>query len=536
MKLVHRFFCLLSISLLSFAAIGQKVYQDIYKTSVYEFLDELANLKLIELNTFSKPYSRELIAQKLISVNRSNLNSRQQDELDFFLKDYSKELLSTKDFDKRLDLLYYKDSIFSFTLNPIVGMEYSINENGEYLRRSIGGEFFGSIGKNVGFYASLRDKVVSSHSINQTEQFLSTEPGANYKGSGDYSDMRGGITYSWDWGSIGLIKDNFRWGNNNFGANILSHKAPSFTRLQLKVQPVKWLDFEYFHASLSSEVRDSSRSYLAGVRQRNVDVQKFMAANIFTIKPIKYLNVSIGNSIVYSDHLQAAFFIPFMFFKSVDHAVYSGSGNFGGGNSQMFFDISSRNLKGYHFFTTVFLDEISFSRMWDKNQHSNFVSFKFGAERSNLFDKNISIALEYTISNPITYRHFVNTTTYESNNYNLGHYLRDNAQELAFKVKVEPIARLNVSATCRFAQKGEEYFYSGTSGNPPLAWGLPFIEEVKWDRSALLLTGSYELFNDVYLSLHYQYQNVGGADANLYTPEYYRDETNTFSAKVSVGF
>ena len=524
----------LFLTLLSGSAYSQTVYQDISKTSIYEFLDEMANLQLIELNSFSKPYSRAVIAQKLNSLDRSELNNRQINELDFYLKEYNKELLSNKDFDKRLDLLYYKDSIFSFTLNPIVGAEYSTNRNGDYLRRTIGGEMLGYLGKNVGFYACLRDNVVDE--ILQNEQYINPNSGANYKSNGDYSDMRGGVTYSWNWGSVGLIKDNFTWGNNNFGANILSDKAPSYARMQLKVQPVKWLDFEYFHGSLSSEVRDSSRSYTAGVKQRNVDVRKFMAANIFTIRPIKNLNVSIGNSIVYSDNLQAVFFIPFMFFKSIDHGVYNGSGNFGGGNSQIFFDVSSRNLKGYHFYTSFFIDEISFSRMWDKDQHSNFVSMKLGAQRSNLFNKNISIAIEYTRTNPITFRHFVNTTTYESNNYNMGHYLRDNAQELALRVNVRPLARLNLTANVSFAQKGEEYFYAGTTDPGSSVWGLTFLENERWSNNSILFSSSYELFNDVFISLDYQYQKVEGVDAIIYTSPFYQGTTNTFSAKINIGF
>jgi hypothetical protein len=522
------------IGIIPFISTGQKVYQDINKTSIYEFLDELANLQLIELNTFSKSYSRDLIAQKLISVDRSNLNARQAKELDFYLKDYNKELKPNKEFDKRLDALYYKDSIFSITLNPIVGGTFITNENGDYLRRYVGGEILGSLGEKVGFYASLRDNVASD--VIQNEQFLNTDPGANFKSSGDFSDIRGGLTYDWKWGSLGLIKDNFTWGNNNFGSNIISNKAPSFTRLQLKVTPVKWLDFEYFHGWLSSEVRDSARSYTAGVRQRNVDVQKFMASNVFTVRPFKYLNVSLGNSIVYSDNLQAAFFIPFLFFKPIDHSIYSGSGNYGGGNSQLFFDISSRNLKGYHFYTSFFIDEISFSRMWDKDQHSNFVSMKFGAERSNLFNQNITLAVEYTRTNPITFRHFVNTTTYESNNYNLGHYLRDNAQELAFKVNVKPMAKLSVSANYIIAQKGEEYFYSGATGNSNTVWGLNFIESKKWESSYFTLNCRYEFFNDVYWSVNYQYRDVSGGDINLYTTDLYKGVTNTFSSSLSIGF
>jgi len=520
-------FCFLIINSVK----AQIVYQDIYKATIYSYLDEMVNLQLIELNTAVKPYSRQLIAEKLNEIDTAKLNFRQKQELKFYLKDFNKELKPNKNFDKRLDLFYYKDSLFSLTFNPIGGVEINSNSKEMQWHTYSGAELFGSIGKHIGFYASLRDNLEKE--ITQNEQFLNRTQGANHKGTGDFSEMRGGINYSWEWGSVGLLKDNFTWGNNNFGANILSGKSPSFARLQLKLSPVKWMDFEYFHAWLASEVRDSSRSYLAGARLRKVDVSKFMAANIFTVKPIKGINVSIGNSIIYSDNLQPVFFIPFMFFKPLDHTTYAGSGNFGGGNSQFFLDISSRNIKGYHFYTSIFVDELSTERMFNPDKHSTFASLKLGAAKNNIYNKNISVRAEYTRSNPITYRHFVNSTTFESNNYNLGHYLRDNAQELALGLTFQPLSQFRFDVTYVVAQKGEVYEYSGEGRE---VWGLPFIEQEKWESSSLLFQASYELYNDLHFYANFQHRKVYGVNQGLYTYEYYQGNTNTITAGFSAGF
>ena len=43
----------------------QEVPHPIRNTGVYEFLDELASLKIIELNSAIKPYSRLFIAERL---------------------------------------------------------------------------------------------------------------------------------------------------------------------------------------------------------------------------------------------------------------------------------------------------------------------------------------------------------------------------------------------------------------------------------------------------------------------------------------
>ena len=48
---------------------------------------------------------------------RMDLNARQQKELDFYLKDFNKELRPGKNFNKRFDIFYYKDSLFTFNVS-----------------------------------------------------------------------------------------------------------------------------------------------------------------------------------------------------------------------------------------------------------------------------------------------------------------------------------------------------------------------------------------------------------------------------------
>ena len=79
---------LLALLLFTKTSFSQVVYHDIKKSTVYEFLDEMANLQLIDLNTLIQPYSRKLIAQKLSEIEKTNLNQRQQQDLKFFLKDF----------------------------------------------------------------------------------------------------------------------------------------------------------------------------------------------------------------------------------------------------------------------------------------------------------------------------------------------------------------------------------------------------------------------------------------------------------------
>ncbi|MBK9543778.1 MAG: hypothetical protein IPO49_15950 [Bacteroidetes bacterium] len=106
---------------------------------------------------------------------------------------------------------------------------------------------------------------------------------------------------------------------------------------------------------------------------------------MFTFTPLKKLQFSIGNSIIYSDqNVQPAYLIPFFFYKTIDHAQTSTGSNFLGQNSQLFFNISSRNIRNVHLYASMFVDEIALGRATDKDKHTNFFSVKAGMRLSNL--------------------------------------------------------------------------------------------------------------------------------------------------------
>ncbi|MCX6290211.1 MAG: hypothetical protein NT126_00420, partial [Bacteroidetes bacterium] len=122
------FICALNLS--TKTGYAQEVYQHISHTDIYDFLDELANAQVITINSAVKPFSRMLIAEKLQEAEgkTDQLNSRQKKELAFYLRDYHKELVPGKSADKRLDLFYYKDTLFTLSVNPIFGFSLYAND------------------------------------------------------------------------------------------------------------------------------------------------------------------------------------------------------------------------------------------------------------------------------------------------------------------------------------------------------------------------------------------------------------------------
>ena len=102
--MMKRILFLFGLFLVAGLARSQVVYEDISNTGIYEFLDELATLRLITLNSAIKPYSRSYIAGKLNEARVADtltnlktgkplyrLNKRQRKELSFYLQDFQLE-------------------------------------------------------------------------------------------------------------------------------------------------------------------------------------------------------------------------------------------------------------------------------------------------------------------------------------------------------------------------------------------------------------------------------------------------------------
>lgn len=518
---------------------AQVVYEHVSNAAIYDFLDELANEKIIEINSVVKPYSRAFIAEKLLEAQaqEEKLTNRQRQEIEFYMKDYRLETQSVTKGMKPLNLfpkqdhiatalnplgLHYRDSLFALSVRPIWGIDYYISDKGSNFHRWGGLEGFAYVGKVFGAYSSLRD--------NHEEQAM-TDPlyfnqrqGAPQKGSTkggiDYSEARGGLMLSWKWGAFGAVKDHEVWGNNYYGSNILSGRTPSFAHLKLQLKPVRWFEFNYIHGWLVSEVVDSSRSYWDGDAYRAIFYNKYIAANMFSFFPVKHLSVSFGNSIVYSDmNVHLAYLIPFLFYKSVDHTLNAtNSAGYTGQNSQLFIDISSRNIKHVNLFLSVFVDEFSTDRVGNPDEH-NFLSWKGGGRLSNWPVKDLMLTAEYTYTFPMTYQHNIATTTFESNLYGLGHYMRDNSTDLYLSLRYKPIRGLMVDLSWNLATHYNDYVYNFE----PDVDKKPVMQDVTWQRHRLALQARYEFLNNAYVFAGIALQNEEGREADGQTAQYYLD-------------
>ncbi|MBQ4017742.1 MAG: hypothetical protein II605_00705 [Paludibacteraceae bacterium] len=596
---------LLSCVLLPLSMMAQRIPEAIEYTLIYDFLEELTTDGVISSNAAIKPYTRDAIARMLVEAQSKDslLNKRQREDLQFYKQDYALELDTLPTYysyghrhvtqwitpvsnlslaDPSLHILT-KDKIFKMRVRPILGMDISYNTHGLLMHRVYGAEVQMDIAHHLSIWGSIRDNSWSGQGVSGSRitqpGFLNNLAGVQYKEAnygGDFSDSRGGVSlYAW-WGSISVQRERIQWGDAQHCSNILSAHNPAVPMVTLQLTPCKWFQFDYFHAWLVSNVIDSTYYYVEkdseGVTQREYrPANKFMAANMFTFMPCKYVQFSFGNSIIYAErNVQAAYFIPIAFYKSLDHLLTKGihSEN---QNSQAFATITVRPTDHLRLYGSFYLDEFKFARLQKNNPEHNPVSYLVGFNWSGWPVRGLSLRGEFMRSYIACYTHSIDVLSYTSNSYRMGHYMGDNAQSIFVQLAYRPSRglRLTLDYTCDTKYRAYDYLrhnIAGTRVTDPIIAQQPFSEPI-WRNDEIKFRAVYEVFNNCYAHVDFTYNNarafaltstrIEGEDRgwnadgtsqdlsgaaleeyylNKYTPAYLQGKNFTFTCGLSFGF
>lgn len=492
---------------------------------IYNFLSELRVRGIVDFNPAVLPLSRKEIATMLVQADSSQqLNSVQRKELAFWMQEFGKDLgtgkvlkkskffqrrtFADRDVKKRLDLYYFANDLFQVTVNPIVGGVGMVNTNGQFSRyQRWGGELFGKIGKGFGFYFSARD-YLEQPNWNGTPN-LSPELGGVFRKSGtikngvEYYELRGGVTYGWKWGQVGILKDHLELGSSHRSEIILSKRAPSFPRFHLQLKPVKWVELTYTFGWLSSDMVDSTRSYMTGNGvYRQVYHQKFIAANLVSIHPWKYITFSLGSSVIISDNnVNAGHFIPIMFYTALDQS-FNGQSNNAGQNSQIYADLSWDLFGWGQVYGSIFIDEIRLSTMFKPDKQRNSLAYQVGFQTRPLTGWNLKFYANYTRVRPAVYSHYIPTTTYAHAGYGLGFFLGENSDQWLAGIQLRPIAKLRFIMEYERWRKGADHVFGSTPANLS---GAKFMQSTLSISNRIAFRVRYQIINDVSVQLMVNY-------------------------------
>ena len=492
-------------------------------SEVYNYLNRMSQKGLIDFQDIIRPLSRLYIAEQLLVLEKKSteLSTLEKNELKFYSQEFKsiegydtdKVHLIKKDANKRLRGLFINTKDFQLNADPIGSIMQVSGSGKSFTQVSNGIQFWGQ-SKRFGFQFYYRDYTETGTGID-TFRKESPEPGIiklfNPSSTNqNFSEIRASISYSWYNGSISLGKDNLLWGYGENGRMILSNRAPTYPYIRLDYRPFKWMAFNYTHAWLNSNIVDSNATYNTGTINTGTGdirvqyIPKFMASHTLIFKPIKGLDIAIGESIVYSDKIDIGFLIPVNFFKVYDNNRSNYNIN-AGSNGQLFLQVSSRNhLKNTHLYGTLFIDEIRVSEMFNPAKARNQLGYTIGGSVTDAFVPYLTIGGEYTRINPFVYSNLLPAQFYTQYNDPLGDWMGNNFDRAMLFAKFTPIPRLKTYLRFQHIRKGG----AGTIAQQYIAVPQPaFLFDYQKKRNDIFFQANYELINNFYLTGSYQYIN-----------------------------
>jgi hypothetical protein len=317
----------------------------------------------------------------------------------------------------------------------------------------------------------------------------------------NYSEVRGHVSYSWDKGSVSLGKDHLNWGYGENGKIVLDNKVNSYPMLRFDYQPTKWMQFNYTHAWLNSNIVDSNALYTTGVGAGSGELRvqfipKYMATHSLVFTPTKGLNIAIGETVVYSDKTDVGFFIPVNFFKIYDNNRSNYNIN-AGSNGQFFIQASSRNqIKNTHLYGSMFIDEIRIATIFNKAKSRNQLGYTIGGSVTDILLPYLTLGTEYTRVNPFVYTNLVTAQNYTQYDRAMGDWMGNNFDRFMLFAKYNPIPKLNLYARFQSIRKGG----LGSIAEQYLAEPQPpFLFDMQSNRKDWFLQFKYEWINNFYV-------------------------------------
>jgi len=223
--------------------------------------------------------------------------------------------------------------------------------------------------------------------------------------------------------------------------------------------------------------------------------------------------------------MDPGFLIPINLFKFYDnnrsnYLIEAGS------NGQYFLSLSSKNqIKNTHVYTSLFIDEIKVSSMFNKKESRNQLGYNVGGSITDIFIPYLSLGAEYTRVNPFVYSNLIPAQNYTSYNYSLGDWMGNNFDRATLFAKYTPMAKLKLLGRFQKIRKGGAgTIFQQYEVQPQPAFLFDYVKT----RSDLFLEARYEWINNIYFTSSYTYMQTKLTNGNLV-------KDNSFQLGVSVG-
>jgi hypothetical protein len=514
---------------------SQTIYLNV-SHEVYPFLKRMEARGLITgYRDAAKPLSRIVLAKHLKDLEGSvdHMTEMERDEYEFLKGEFNYELamlagdLEPSEIRWHVISETFPGGILNAEPNFRLGQT---NIGSASVRvRDQGIKLYGYVFDDIGYYFNF----VDSREVGGAIDFVRTltpeqgvVPTKVTDNSLEYNNTEVQFTFHVGAFDFSLEKMQNIWGLERNGNLTLSNKAPSFPQLKMRVPVTKWMDFIYLHADLNSNIVDSSLSYRANSSAlqpifREVDRLKYMAAHMIEVTPVRGVDFSLGESVIYSDRGPLLIYmIPIMFFKSAEH--YNGDKD----NIQWFANLDLNLIRNTNVYCSLFIDDLALDDLLKPDRQRNYLGFAAGFQTYDLLVRNLELTAEYTRINPWVYTHQFPATEYTNNGYVMGNWMGQNADNIFLDLSYRPVRSLSFGGSMQLMRKGgqKDIYYQYHYPSQSFLYG-PLHEERSFGFHA-----RYQFVRDGFIDVRVTSRTTSDETLNLHN-----DRKTEFSISARYG-
>jgi hypothetical protein len=550
---------------------------------VYQFIEKM-EIKGLTGRCFNsvKPIPRTEILLYLLSIKESekykNLSSSEKEELENYLDEYSYEKrFLDRDANKLLQAIkkgieYHggekvsvqyeeeeaekwhplhfpykflnKDNLLVF--NPIFRFKYKNNQSDSSFfaennrRLTGGGEIYGYLGNNIGFYFRGVNNAEWGN-LYDIKKLDRQEQGIGVLVSGEdkkfYEEVDAYVSFSTKYADLIIGRFSNYWGTGKTGSLTISNKPPSYPQIMIRAAFSDWLKFIYFHGWLESNIIDTSLSYPYQWTERKLYKKKYVAAHRLEITPLKNLKFGFSEMLYYGERdPEPVYFIPIILFWSAQH--YSNDQD----NEQIGIDFEWIPTYFCKLYGSIMVDEISLSKMFDKDEARNQLGFQLGSYFVEPFLPGLDFRIEYTRLNPWTYTHKFPINEAISDGYIMGYWTGQNADNLYLGIDYQFNDKLNLATNFSHYRKGaQDSIYYQYHTRPDTLPSEKFLYGHQYTRNTFSVSLEYEIMNNLFCKIGYNFLDCNVNETNINKEEYvnpilYESDFRQNSLVLSIGY
>jgi hypothetical protein len=174
-----------------------------------------------------------------------------------------------------------------------------------------------------------------------------------------------------------------------------------------------------------------------------------MAAHMVEFTPWRGVDISLGESVVYSDRGPLLIYmIPVMFFKSAEHY------NRDKDNIQWFANLDLNLIRNVDIYSSLFIDDLALDDILNPDKQRNYLGFTVGFQTYDVLLKSVELIAEYTRINPWVYTHKYTAVDFTNNGYVMGSWMGQNADNIYVDLSYRPARSLVFGGAIQVYRKG----------------------------------------------------------------------------------